>query len=207
MSQNTYKETLGKIKDLQDQLEHEFDQLLSEKRAQFKYRLKKGRVVFEKEISELHKKHRIDVWTYIKSSHPLYILTSPIIYGVIIPLVVLDAAVFIYQQICFRIYGIPIVKRADYIVIDRHNLDYLNAIEKFNCVYCGYGNGLIEYIREVFARTEQYWCPIKHARRARKTHPYVEKFVDYGNAEIYHQKLASLRSELKKTTDTEGKGI
>ncbi len=201
MSQNTYKETLGKIKDLQDQLEHEFDQLLSEKRAQFKYRLKKGRVIFEKEISELHKKHRIDVWTYIKNSNPLYILTSPIIYGVIIPLVLLDAAVFIYQQICFRVYRIPIVKRADYIVIDRHNLDYLNAIEKFNCMYCGYGNGLIEYIREIFARTEQYWCPIKHARHARNRHPYVENFVDYGDAENYKSCLHMLRKQLNESQD------
>ena len=196
MPQNHYHETLAKIKDLQDQLEQEFDQLLSEKRTRFKYRLKKGKVIFEKEISDLHKKHRIDVWTYIKSAHPLYILTSPIIYGVIIPLVFLDAAVFIYQQICFRVYGIPIIKRTDYIVIDRQNLDYLNTIEKVNCIYCGYGNGLVEYIREIFARTEQYWCPIKHAKRAHKTHPYVEKFADYGDAEHYRARLAQLRKQL-----------
>lgn len=201
MSQNSYQETLAKIRDLQDQLEQQFDLLLSEKRAQFKYRFKKGRVIFEKGVHDLQKKYRTDIWTYIKGTHPLFILTSPIIYGVIIPLTFLDISVFIYQQICFRVYGIPIVPRSDYIVIDRQHLDYLNGIEKFNCMYCGYGNGLIEHVREVFARTEQYWCPIKHARRAKKTHPYMEKFADYGNAEIYHEKLATLRSELNKALD------
>jgi len=197
MPQTQYQEILEKIHNLQAQLEHEFDQLLSQKREEFQYQLRKRRVIFEKNIRKLNRKYKTGIWAYLRNSHPLYIITSPIIYGVIIPLVFLDAAVFIYQQICFRVYGIPIVPRSQYIVIDRHKLDYLNAIEKFNCVYCGYGNGLIEHIREVFARTEQYWCPIKHARRANKTHPYVEKFVDYGDAENYKKQLKTLRKELK----------
>ena len=66
-------------------------------------------------------------------------------------------------------------------------------------MYCGYGNGLIEYIREIFARTEQYWCPIKHAKRAQKTHPYVELFSDYGDAEHYKERLAELRKQLNNS--------
>ena len=46
--------------------------------------------------------------------------------------------------------------RGQYIVIDRHRLKYLNAIEKLNCVYCGYGNGVIAYARDIAGRTEQY---------------------------------------------------
>ncbi len=201
MPQSHYQEILSRIQGLQNQLEQEFDQLLSEKRAEFKYRLKKGKVIFDNSIRGLHKKYRTNIWSYLTQANPLYIITSPIIYGVIVPLVILDAAVFIYQQICFRVYGIPMVSRADYIVIDRHHLDYLNIIEKFNCMYCGYGNGLIEYIREVFARTEQYWCPIKHARRTHKTHTYVERFVDYGDAEQYKKKLSRLRKELQNQQD------
>lgn len=49
-------------------------------------------------------------------------------------------------------------------------LSYLNAIEKLNCVYCGYGNGVIAYGREIIARTEQFWCPIKHASKAAGEH-------------------------------------
>ena len=200
MPRNHYDEILSRIHTLQGQLEKEFEQLIDKKREEFQYQLKKGKIIFDKSVSDFHKKHRINVWVYIKKANPLYILTSPFIYGVIIPLILLDLAVFIYQQICFRVYNIPIVPRSDYIVIDRQHLAYLNAIEKFNCMYCGYGNGLIAYIREVFARTEQFWCPIKHARKSLNKHNYVEKFVDYGDVTAYKQQLAILRKELNDMT-------
>lgn len=43
------------------------------------------------------------------------------------------------------------MRRGDYIVVDRHHLAYLNVIQKINCVYCGYGNGLIAYARKIIA--------------------------------------------------------
>ncbi len=196
MPQSHYEEILSRIQGLQEQLEHELDSLVSKKREEFKYKLEKGRIIFDEEVREFHEHHRIRIWPYLRHSHISYILTSPIIYGVFFPLILLDMAVFIYQQICFRIYGIPLVLRADYIVIDRQHLRYLNGIEKFNCVYCGYGNGVIEYIREVFARTEQFWCPIKNAKRRLRTHRYVEKFVDYGDVEAYKKTLETLRKEI-----------
>lgn len=67
--------------------------------------------------------------------------------------------------ICFPVDGIPKVKRDQYVIFDRQSLRYLNVIEKLNCTYCSYFNGLIVYVQEIAARTEQYWCPIKHARR------------------------------------------
>jgi hypothetical protein len=33
-----------------------------------------------------------------------------------------------------------------------------------------YANGVFAYVREVGSRTEQYWCPIKHARRVLGVH-------------------------------------
>jgi hypothetical protein len=56
------------------------------------------------------------------------------------------------------------------VVIDRHRLGYLNPVQKLNCVFCGYGNGVIAYAREITARTEQYWCPIKHALKVKGSH-------------------------------------
>ncbi|TNF34624.1 MAG: hypothetical protein EP315_06995, partial [Gammaproteobacteria bacterium] len=69
---------------------------------------------------------------------------------------------------------------------------------KFNCVYCGYSNGLIEYIREITARTEQYWCPIKHAQRTPDPHRFSDRFVDYGDAEAYKSRLEELRKQLSE---------
>ena len=54
------------------------------------------------------------------------------------------------------------------------------------------------YGREVVARTEQYWCPIKHARKIMAAHPYYTGFVDFGNAQSYKDELDNLRTELTK---------
>ncbi len=103
-----------------------------------------------------------------------------------------------YQHTCFRLYGIPRVRRRDYVVIDRHQLAYLNVIEKLNCVYCGYANGVMAYVREIAARTEQYWCPIKHASHMLAPHNRVGRFADYGDAEAYRETLARLRREFRE---------
>ncbi|MDH3393425.1 MAG: hypothetical protein OEL66_05420, partial [Desulfobulbaceae bacterium] len=101
------------------------------------------------------------------------------------------------QTICFPVYGIPKVKRCDHLVIDRHALRYLNPIEKLNCVYCGYVNGLLSYIQEIAARTEQYWCPIKHARKVAHLHSRYHKFFEYGDAEKYRRELENIRRDFK----------
>jgi hypothetical protein len=98
--------------------------------------------------------------------------------------------------VCFPLYRIPKVKRSDYFVFDRTHLAYLNLLEKVNCAYCSYGNGLIAYCREIFGRTEQYWCPIKHARGVLHAHPHYHGFVDYGDAQNYAAELERLRAEL-----------
>ena len=59
--------------------------------------------------------------------------------------------------------------------------------------YCSYGNGVIEYCREISARTEQYWCPIKHASRTPDPHQRMEQFADFGDAESYKKRLIKLR--------------
>lgn len=197
MSRSKLEEILARIHGLETQLEQEFDRLLAEKRAQFKYTLRKGRVIFDEGVHELHQRYRIRLWAYLRDARLAHILSAPVIYSVVFPLLLLDLAIFFYQQICFRIYGIPLVPRADYLVIDRQHLAYLNMIEKFNCMYCGYGNGLIEYVREVIARTEQYWCPIKHARRTPNPHYRTGNFVDYGDVEAYQKKLEQLREQLR----------
>lgn len=112
----------------------------------------------------------------------------------------IDLSITVYQHICFRIYGVPRVKRGDYLYIDRYYLPYLNIIEKINCVYCGYGNGLIEYAREVVARTEQFWCPIKHARRTLDPHRRSNKFFDYGDAEAWRKDLGKIRKDWDSDT-------
>ena len=119
------------------------------------------------------------------------------IYSLIVPLAVLDLWIFAYQWVCFPICGIARMPRRSDFVFDRHTLAYLNGIEKISCTYCSYANGLIAYVREVAARTEQYWCPIKHAHAPAAPHGRYHRFFDYGDAESYHGDLTALRGTLR----------
>lgn len=147
------------------------------------------------EFMRQQRRYKIGVFRFLARSRLLVLLTAPVIYAGWIPFLLMDLFVSVYQAICFPIYGIPRVRRADYLVFDREDLPYLNIIEKFNCFYCSYGNGIAAYTREVAARTEQYWCPIKHARRIRAAHERYPDFFDYGDAEAFQQGLERLRHQ------------
>jgi hypothetical protein len=181
-------------------LEAELDAELGKLRAGLRIGLENGRAVFEEEILRRHRELKQGLAGYVLGANPLVILTAPVIYSLIVPLVLLDLFITLYQAVCFPVYGIPKVKRRDYLVFDRGHLAYLNAIEKLNCAYCSYGNGLIAYAREIMARTEQYWCPIKHARRVVGAHARYATFEDYGDAENYQKRLEELRAALAKET-------
>lgn len=190
----------SKITELADKiakLEYQLLEELKNQQEEFKYELKGKRVQFEKSVLEAHRKIKVAVLPWLLHSTLRSVLSIPFIYGMVIPLAFLDITVTLYQHICFRLYNIARVDRSKYVVIDRHQLAYLNGIEKFNCMYCGYGNGVIAYTREIVARTEQYWCPIKHARRVLGTHSRYNKFLGYGDAEAYKTQRLKLRESLK----------
>lgn len=202
MQKSTIDDILERLKKLEAELESELDQILREQRESFRYNLDKGKVRFEQGIKTLQKHQRTGLWKYLFSAHLGHLLTTPIVYSVFIPMVMLDVMATIYQQLCFRIYGIPLVVRQKYIIVDRQHLAYLNLIEKVNCIYCGYSNGVIEYVREIASRTEQYWCPIKHAQRAPDTHKRVNRFLDYGDADNYKLRFKEIREEIKNLHNT-----
>jgi hypothetical protein len=187
------REIVEQIVKLEDELKVE----LEKEEIKVPFKIEKGRIWFDSETFQKQKEALIDLYHYIKSSEILYIVTAPVIYAVIIPAIFLDIFVSVYQAINFRVYKIPLVKRSDYIVFDRQYLGYLNFVEKVNCLYCSYFNGLMAYAGEVAARTEQFWCPIKHAKKIAYRHRYYDKFTAYGDTN-YHKKLEALRKELQE---------
>ena len=184
------------------QMELEIEQEMKRKRAELKADFEETRVRFEHEVLEQQRRFKTGVIAYLLTANLLSVITAPVIYALLFPMLLLDLSITVYQHICFRAYGIPRVKRSDYFVYDRAHLAYLNLIEKINCAYCSYGNGLMAYGREVVARTEQYWCPIKHARKIMAAHPYYTGFVDFGDAESYKQELERLRTQLAEINQT-----
>jgi hypothetical protein len=176
-------------------LEKELLQEIQKKEDEFLYEIREKKVFFEREIRVRHKLLLKKVHRYLYEARIFNILTAPVIWACLIPAILMDLSLTLYQSICFPVYGIPKVKRDDYIVLDRQYLSYLNTIERMNCVYCGYFNGMVAYIKEIGARTEQYWCPIKHARKLKSVHSRYDHFFHYGDAESYRAKLNEIRSK------------
>ena len=182
-------------------LELELEAEVARRHAELRVGLEGGRIAFEEEVRRRHRELKTFVLTYILKARPLVILTAPFIYSLLVPIILLDVSVMVYQAICFRAYGIERARRRDYFVFDRHYLAYLNTLEKLNCAYCSYANGAISFIREVAARTEQHWCPIKHARRVIGAHEHYREFIEFGDAEAYRAWLATFSQGGAKQPD------
>jgi len=89
--------------------------------------------------------HQIGLMTLIHRSRPINIITGPVIYSIFIPLLFLDICITLYQSIFFPVYKIAKVSRNDFIIFDRHELNYLDWISKFHCTYCAYGVGVVAF--------------------------------------------------------------
>lgn len=177
-------------------LEDDLREALHQQEASMLFEVKGKRVEFEHAIKQAHRRLKTGFFRWLVTNRPQNLITGPVIYGMIIPLVILDLFVSVYQAVCFPIYRIAKVRRAQYIVLDRQQLEYLNFVEKFHCTYCAYGSGLIAYVYEIVARTEEYFCPIKHARRILGTHSRYCRFLDYGEAADYEARLEAFRVAL-----------
>lgn len=188
---NLQDELTKRIRTLEKDLEAARDEM----DRTFQFHWSKGKVQFEATVLAEQRRLKSSLARYIIDSRFLAILTAPVIYFGVVPFFLLDLFLGLYQAICFPVYGIPKAKRADYLVFDRGRLQYLNLVERINCAYCSYGNGIIAWAREIAGRTEQHWCPIRHARRLREAHSRYAHFVDYGNADQYRREIDSVRSD------------
>ena len=159
------------------------------------YRIEGGSVIFDKESLLKQRAHMKHLWAWFKEVPLIQLMTAPVIYGMVIPAVILDAFLFVYVRVVAPVFKLKFAKRGDFIVFDRHYLGYLNFFEKLNCVYCSYFNGLMFYAGSVAQTTELYFCPIKHAKRVAYGEEHFSKYIGYGDAEKYHDKLNALREK------------
>jgi hypothetical protein len=188
---------LAGLMDKMRSVEAEIEAELAKRREEMRFHFEQRKIVFEKEALRIHQAIKTRASRYFIDANPLIVLSAPVIYSLIVPIALVDIWVMAYQAICFPIYKIPKVRRRDYLVFDRHHLAYLNIIEKINCAYCSYCNGAIAFVREVAARTEVYWCPIKHARRVLGPHPHYQGFADFGDAGEFRIRMAQLKDGMK----------
>ena len=186
-------EKIRRLLDQMSALEEDLRREVQAQEASALYQIKGRRIEFEESVHQAHLKLKTSFFHWLVTYRPQNLITGPIIYSMIFPMLLLDACVSFYQATCFPIYGIVKVRRADYMVFDRQQLGYLNFIEKFHCTYCAYGNGLMAYVSEIVGRTEEYFCPIKHARKMLGAHSRYARFLRYGEAEDYEARLERFR--------------
>ncbi|MEI7515339.1 MAG: hypothetical protein WCK81_08105 [Betaproteobacteria bacterium] len=134
----------------------------------------------------------------VRRSRPINLITGPIIYSMVIPLVLLDICVSFYQATCFPVYKIGKVSRGDYIIFDRQEIKYLDWISKFHCTYCAYGVGVLAYVSAIIGRTEAYFCPIKHHNKAHLAAQTLVRYLDFDESADfdYEKKLEKIRQRL-----------
>jgi hypothetical protein len=177
-------------------LEKELEKAVEEQEGRLRYQISDKRIIFEQTVKAAHQRVKLGVFRWLLTVRPQNFLTMPIIYGMIVPLALFDLFITLYQVTCFPIYGVTRVRRADYIIMDHQHLAYLNFIEKVDCIYCSYAVGMLSYAGEITARTEQYFCPIKHAKKILNAHSRYANFINYGDAEQLHEKIEAFRAEL-----------
>lgn len=180
---------------LEDQIERKFEQ----RRKAFEYSIENRKIIFTENVLAQQRRFRTGLIAYIGSTSLTQIACAPFIYGLIVPLMMLDIGIFFYQRVCFTFWGLAQNARSEYVTFDRRHLAYLNGIQKLNCMYCGYANGVIALAQEVASQTEQYWCPIKHAARMRGAHHRYRNFLEYGDAEGFHRKSDTYRQQLQES--------
>lgn len=117
-----------------------------------------------------------------------YTFYAPLVFFQYIPLVIFDLSLEIYHRIGFRLMGIPLLKRQNYIRMDRHKLSYLRWYEKIGCAYCGYANGWFRYASAIAGETEKYWCGIMHKKYNGFTPPEHQKdFLPFDDEKAFDE--------------------
>ncbi len=188
------REIIDEIEEMKLKLAAEIDK----QESHISYEIKNGYVTFEKEVLAKQKENMKNLLSWLGEVPLLHFLIAPLIYAMVIPAIFVDVTLFIYQQVVFRVFKFKLVKRSDYMHFDHQYLGYLNSIEKLNCLYCSYFNGLMLYASAIAGRTELYFCPIKHAKKVVAQHMYYDEFLTYGDEEDYQEKLKELRENSKK---------
>jgi len=124
-----------------------------------------------------------------------HLFSMPFIWLPLPFLLVLDLIVELYHQVCFPIYGLPKVKRKEFIlIIDRNKLKYLYPLEKLGCMYCGYANGVVAYFKEIANRTEKYWCGVMHENKPgfkTQAHQVDQNFSVFNDEKDFNDKYES----------------
>ena len=147
------------------------------------------------QVPERPANNALGLWALILRLRPINIITGPLIYGMLVPLVLLDLSVWVYQYVCFPVYKLPRIVRAPFNAFDRQELRYLDWVSKAHCSYCAYAMGVAAFSSAVIQATEAYFCPIKHQHKLAVVKASAVPYVEYEEPEgfDFDARLETLR--------------
>lgn len=163
--------------------EHESGAESQENAADLLYKRHGRKVLFADEVKASQASCAVPVMPLLREAALCNLLSAPLTWFCLLPLALLGQVVSCCRALCLPIYGILQVRRGVRIIMNRSRINSLNSREKINCACCSCLIGGIAFLQEVAGRTEQYWCPIKHARRIGSRHNRYAKLFEYGDAE------------------------
>jgi len=198
MAVNSMNENIRRLLNDISELEEELATVMHQQQERLHYRVEGSKIRFEENLRRVHHELKTGIFQWLRRSELRNVVSAPFIYAMVVPFLALDLFLFVYQTVCFPLYRIPRVRRSNYVIVDRNQLGYLNLVEKMNCMFCGYVDGLLAYTRQIVSRTEMYWCPVKHARKVLDPHRLYAQFSDYGAGEDYQAHAAAMRERLRR---------
>ena len=147
------------------------------------------------QVPERPANNALGLWALRLRLRPINIITGPLIYGMLVPLVLLDLSVWVYQYVCFPVYKLPRIVRAPFNAFDRQELRYLDWVSKAHCSYCAYAMGVAAFSSAVIQATEAYFCPIKHQHKLAVVKASAVPYVEYEEPEgfDFDARLETLR--------------
>jgi hypothetical protein len=95
------------MRGLREQLERRFDSA----RETFRYCVEYGRVRLSREVQELQRRYRVSSLRYLLNADLASLLTVPVVYSMLLPILMVDTGFSLFQHACLRACGVPVAAR------------------------------------------------------------------------------------------------
>ena len=102
---------------------------------------------------------RIGVFRTVAGAIPQYFIIPALI------VIHVTLAVVLYQWLLRPLLGTKRVRWADHVIVDRHRIREMTWFDKFNCMFCGYANGLCTMINKELDQAAEMSAPVAMWKR------------------------------------------
>ncbi len=107
-----------RIEELIERIRHlnaELTEELQRKAREYFYEIRDRKIWFDRKVRREHRGMATPLLRYIREASLMTVLTAPVVLAGLPIALLMDLFITVYQHICFRVYGVPLVRRAAYV--------------------------------------------------------------------------------------------